>query len=74
MTPRMSGTGHITHVSDTARWTALHRATESARPDARRFHRLPLFMGAVARLPQPDPHHPGNRPWSAAALCCPLSD
>ena len=31
---RMSGTGHITHVSDTARWTALHRATESARPDA----------------------------------------
>ncbi|BBZ43978.1 class I SAM-dependent methyltransferase [Mycobacterium parmense] len=31
----MSDTGHtITHVSDTARWTALHRATESARPDA----------------------------------------
>jgi methyltransferase (TIGR00027 family) len=30
----MSGTGHITNVSDTARWTALHRATESARPDA----------------------------------------
>ncbi|OBJ50302.1 SAM-dependent methyltransferase [Mycobacterium sp. 1423905.2] len=31
----MAGTGHlITHVSDTARWTALHRATESARPDA----------------------------------------
>lgn len=31
----MSGTGHtITHVSDTARWTALHRATESARPNA----------------------------------------
>lgn len=27
-------TGHITHVSDTARWTALHRATESARRDA----------------------------------------
>jgi methyltransferase (TIGR00027 family) len=24
----------VTHVSDTARWTALHRATESARPDA----------------------------------------
>ncbi len=24
----------ITHVSDTARWTALYRATESARPDA----------------------------------------
>ncbi|WP_156688800.1 class I SAM-dependent methyltransferase [Mycobacterium sp. Marseille-P9652] len=31
----MAGPGHtITHVSDTARWTALHRATESARPDA----------------------------------------
>ena len=30
----MSDAGHITHVSDTARWTALHRATESARPDA----------------------------------------
>lgn len=31
----MAGTRHIiTHVSDTARWTALHRATESARPDA----------------------------------------
>lgn len=31
----MSDSGRvITHVSDTARWTALHRATESARPDA----------------------------------------
>ncbi len=31
----MAGTGgSITHVSDTARWTALHRATESARRDA----------------------------------------
>jgi methyltransferase (TIGR00027 family) len=31
----MSGPEHlITHVSDTARWTALHRATESARADA----------------------------------------
>lgn len=31
----MSKTGPvISHVSDTARWTALHRATESARPDA----------------------------------------
>lgn len=31
----MAGSNHvITHVSDTARWTALHRATESARPDA----------------------------------------
>jgi methyltransferase (TIGR00027 family) len=30
----MTASGAITHVSDTARWTALHRATESARPDA----------------------------------------
>jgi O-methyltransferase involved in polyketide biosynthesis len=31
----MSGTGpFITTVSDTARWTASHRATESARSDA----------------------------------------
>lgn len=30
----MAASGAITHVSDTARWTALHRATESARPDA----------------------------------------
>src|ERR1700758_2464257 len=35
ITQRMSDTGDlITHVSDTARWTALHRATESARSDA----------------------------------------
>jgi methyltransferase (TIGR00027 family) len=35
ITQRMSDSGHpITHVSDTAHWTALHRATESARPDA----------------------------------------
>jgi len=31
----MSAPGHeITNVSDTGRWTALHRATEMARPDA----------------------------------------
>jgi len=30
----MASTGHISHVSDTARWTALYRATETARPDA----------------------------------------
>ncbi|HEV8002695.1 MAG TPA: SAM-dependent methyltransferase [Planctomycetaceae bacterium] len=31
----MSDTGHsVTHVSDTARWTARYRATESARADA----------------------------------------
>src|SRR5689334_22604173 len=26
--------GHVSHVSDTARWTAMHRATETARSDA----------------------------------------
>ncbi len=30
----MASTGHISHVSDTARWTAFYRATETARPDA----------------------------------------
>jgi methyltransferase (TIGR00027 family) len=30
----MTSTGRISHVSDTARWTALYRATETARPDA----------------------------------------
>jgi methyltransferase (TIGR00027 family) len=30
----MASTGEISHVSDTARWTALYRATETARPDA----------------------------------------
>ena len=55
----MSGTEHvIDHVSDTARWTALHRATESARQDA--LFEDPLaerLAGAkgraiVARLPR----------------------
>jgi methyltransferase (TIGR00027 family) len=40
----MSESGElITHVSDTARWTAMHRATESARPDA-------LFSDPLAEL------------------------
>lgn len=35
---------------------------------AQRFNRLPLVMRLVARLPQPDPRHPGaSRPWSAVA-------
>ena len=55
----MSDIGHsITHVSDTARWTALHRATESARPDA--LFRDPLAerlagehgRAIVARVPR----------------------
>jgi methyltransferase (TIGR00027 family) len=47
----MSETGHIiTHVSDTARWTASYRATESARADA--LFSDPLadrFVGAHTR-------------------------
>jgi methyltransferase (TIGR00027 family) len=35
---------------------------------ARRFGRLPAFMRLLAWLPQPDPRHPGGRPWSATAL------
>lgn len=35
---------------------------------ARRFGRLPAFMRPLAWLPQPDPRHPGGRPWSATAL------
>jgi methyltransferase (TIGR00027 family) len=41
---------------------------ESLLAAARRFHRLPLFMHAVARLPQQDPRRPGGRPWNAAAV------
>jgi methyltransferase (TIGR00027 family) len=55
----MSDIGHsITHVSDAARWTALRRATESARPDA--LFRDPLAerlagehgRAIVARVPR----------------------
>jgi methyltransferase (TIGR00027 family) len=35
---------------------------------ANRFRRLPVFMRPLAWLPQSDPRHPGNRPWSAVAL------
>jgi methyltransferase (TIGR00027 family) len=41
---------------------------ESLLVAAQRFRRLPMSMRLVARLPQPDPRHPGGRPWSAAAL------
>lgn len=41
---------------------------ESLLMAAQRFRRLPLSMRLVARLPQPDPRHPGDRrPWSAVA-------
>lgn len=40
---------------------------ESVLASAYRFNRLSRFMRLVARLPQPDPRRPGNRPWSAVA-------
>jgi O-methyltransferase involved in polyketide biosynthesis len=41
---------------------------ESLMLAANRFRRLPFFMRPVAWGPQPNPRHPGRRPWSAAAL------
>ncbi|OBG58752.1 MULTISPECIES: SAM-dependent methyltransferase [unclassified Mycobacterium] len=38
---------------------------------ANRFRRLPIFMRPLAWLPQPDPRHPGSRPWSATVLLTP---
>jgi methyltransferase (TIGR00027 family) len=35
---------------------------------ANRFRRLPMFMWPLVWLPQPNPRHPGRRPWSATAL------
>lgn len=40
---------------------------ESLFSAAHRFHRLPMSMRPVAWLRQPDPRHPGGRPWSAVA-------
>ncbi|SON63685.1 Putative S-adenosyl-L-methionine-dependent methyltransferase [Mycobacterium simulans] len=42
--------------------------TEPLLAAAHRFRRLPMSMRLVARLPQPDPRHPGGRPWSAVAV------
>lgn len=44
---------------------------ESVLASAYRFKRLPWFMRLVARLPQPDPRRPGNKPWSAVACLRP---
>jgi hypothetical protein len=41
---------------------------ESLLAAGHRFRRLPIPMRLAARLPQPDPRHPGGRPWSAVAL------
>ena len=35
---------------------------------AHRFRRLPMWMRPVAWLPEPNPRHPGIRPWSVVAL------
>lgn len=44
------------------------RQVESLMLAAKRFRRLPFFMRPATWGPQPDPRHPGKRPWSAAAL------
>lgn len=46
-------------------WTTV--AVESVLAAAYRFGRLSPLMRLMARLPQPDPRRPGNRPWSAVA-------
>lgn len=38
---------------------------ESVLAAAYRLHRLSPMMRLAARLPQPDPRRPGNKPWSA---------
>jgi O-methyltransferase involved in polyketide biosynthesis len=47
-------------------WRAVE--VESLTEAAHRFRRLPVLMRPLARLPQTDPRHTGNRPWSAVAL------
>lgn len=44
-------------------WKALD--VRSYLHEAARLKRLPLLLRLAARLPQPDPRHPGRRPWSA---------
>ncbi|AQT80178.1 SAM-dependent methyltransferase [Mycolicibacterium litorale] len=46
-------------------------AVESVLAAAYRFDRLSPLMRLMARLPQPDPRRPGNRPWSAVACMVP---
>lgn len=41
---------------------------ESLFTAAQRFHRLPISMRSLGWLPQPNPRHPGRRPWSAVTL------
>jgi hypothetical protein len=46
-------------------------AAESVMAAAYRFHRLSPLMRLLARLAQPDPRRPGNKPWSAVACLTP---
>ena len=46
-------------------------AVESVIAAAYRFDRLPPLLRLWARLPQPDPRRPGNKPWSAVACLTP---
>jgi methyltransferase (TIGR00027 family) len=47
-------------------WQVLE--SESLMAAAKRFRRLPIFMWPALWGPQPNPRHPGKRPWSATAL------
>jgi methyltransferase (TIGR00027 family) len=47
-------------------WRVLE--SESLMAAAKRFRRLPVFMWPALWGPQPNPRHPGKRPWSATAL------
>jgi O-methyltransferase involved in polyketide biosynthesis len=42
--------------------------SESLMSAANRFRRLPIFMRPLVWVPQPNPRHPGRRPWNATAL------
>jgi methyltransferase (TIGR00027 family) len=52
-------------------WRILQ--AESLLVAAHEFGRLPLLLRAAALLPQPNPRHPGRRPWSAVTLLAPLA-
>jgi methyltransferase (TIGR00027 family) len=47
-------------------WRVLE--SEQLMAAAKRFRRLPMFMWPATWVPQPNPRHPGRRPWSATAL------
>jgi methyltransferase (TIGR00027 family) len=47
-------------------WRVLE--SEHLMAAANRFRRLPIFMRPLMWAPQPNPRHPGRRPWSATAL------